>query len=329
VIGASAARVRRGRMPAGLAALVAAFAAVPAAAPAFVDPLTVVLSLGLAALAVSILLRAGLLSFGHGLYYAGGAYAVAYALRAGLPGDAIAMVPLGAAAAGGLAALAGMFTVRYRGIFFAMLNLAFSMVAYTLLLKLYALTGGSDGMAVVWSSVGGLRFPPAALRFALFYLVLATAGVLGALAARYLSTPPGCALEAIESGEVRVEYLGISAHRVLLAAYVLSGVLAGAGGAAVALDVGHVVPDLSYWTTSSALVVVAILGGGGSVLGPFAGALVYELVSLTGARYMAGSWNLVLGLIILAVIRFAPGGLWGLAAGARGAWGSRGAGRAA
>jgi branched-chain amino acid transport system permease protein len=81
---------------------------------------------------------------------------------------------------------------------------------------------------------------------------------------------------------------------------------------------GHVVPDLSYWTTSSALVVIAILGGGSGVLGPFAGALVYELVTLTGARYMAGSWNVLLGLIILAVIQFAPGGLWGLA---HGAWG--------
>jgi branched-chain amino acid transport system permease protein len=302
-------RVVASASPLGTLAL---FAALPALVPSLVDPFTMALSLGSAALAVSLLLRAGLISFGHGLYYAAGAYAVAYAVRGHWTGDAALLALLGAGVAGALAVLVGSFTVRYRGIFFAMLNLAFSMVAYTLLLKLYGLTGGSDGMAVTSSSLLGLPLSPAAFRFGLFYFSVGTVLLSGGVVARYLRCPPGRALEAISSSEVRVEYLGVSARLVLLVAYGLSGLLAGLGGALAALDVGHVAPDLSYWTTSSVFLFSAILGGGGSVPGSFAGALVYELVSLYGARYMATLWNFMLGLVILAIVRFAPRGLEGL-----------------
>lgn len=290
----------------------AAVGVLPVLVPGLADPLTMALSLGLAALAVSLLLRAGLISFGHGLYYASSAYAIAYATRGHLTGDAAVATAVGAGVATALALLVGLFTVRYRGIFFAMLNLAFSMVAYTLVLKLYPLTGGSDGMPVVASSILGIPLSPSAFRYGLFYFALMVTVLALAFVSRYLRWPAGRALEAISTSEVRVEYLGVSARLVLLVAYGLSGLLAGLGGAVAAVDVGHVAPDLSYWTTSSVFLFSAILGGGGSVAGPFAGALVYELVSLYGARYMASAWNLVLGLVILAIVRLVPEGLGGL-----------------
>ncbi len=294
------------------AVLVAAFAALPALAPALADPLTIVLGLGLPALGVSILMRAGLISFGHALYYAAGAYAVAYANRWNLTGDAVPLLALGAVVAGGVAALVALFIVRYRGVFFAMLNLALAMVAYALLLKLYRFTGGSDGLPISAASMFGVALGPAAFSRALFYLVLAVGLAAGAFVMRYLDSPLGWALGAISSSEVRVEYLGVSTRRVLIVAYVISGVLAGIGGAAAAINVGHVVPDLSYWTTSSEFLFVAILGGSGTVFGPFVGALVYEWLSLFGAQYMANSWNMLLGLLIIVLLRLAPEGLWGL-----------------
>lgn len=292
--------------------LVVAFAALPVLVPPLAEPLTLVLGTGLAALGVGILMRAGLISFGHGLFYAAGAYAVAYAVRGGATADVVPLLLIGAGASGVLAWLAGLFVVRYRGVFFAMLNLALAMVAYTLLLKLYRLTGGSDGLPVSASTLLGVRLAPAAQERALFYCVLAMTAGAGWLTARYLDAPLGWTLGAISSSEVRVEYLGISTGQTLVVAYVLAGVLTGLGGAVAALNVGHVVPELSYWTTSSEFLFVAILGGTQSVPGPFAGALVYEWMSLLGARYMATGWNLLLGLLILVILWLAPEGLWGL-----------------
>lgn len=294
------------------AAFVAAFGVLPALAPTFADPFTIVLALGLAALAVAILMRAGLISFGHALFYAVGAYATAYMNGWAPRVDAVGLLMLGAAAGGLVAWLVALFIVRYRGMFFAMLNLALAMVAYTLLLKLYHVTGGSDGLPVSTLSIFGAVLTPGVFRRGLFYLTLTITLGAGVLVTRYLDSPAGWALGAIAESEIRVEYLGISTRRVLTAAYVISGVLAGLAGAVVAIDIGRVVADLAYWTTSSDFLFVAILGGSGTVFGPFAGAVVYEWLSLFGARYMANGWNLVLGLIIIGMLRLAPEGLWGL-----------------
>lgn len=272
---------------------------------------TIIVSIGLAGLAVSVLLRAGLISFGHGLYYAVGAYAVAYLAR--IPGmGALALLAAGSIVATLCALGTGLFVVRYRGIFFAMLNLALSMVAYTVLLKFYNLTGGSDGMPVAVASMLGRRLAPPTFGYALFYASLALALLCGAATTRYLRAPPGWALSAIRNCEIRVEYLGVSARAVLLAAYGLSGFLAGLGGAISALAVGHVGPELSYWTTSAEFLVVGVLGGIGSALGPFVGALLYQSISVSAAQYISYTWGMLLGVVILAAIRFAPGGLWGL-----------------
>lgn len=293
----------------GLALLV--FAVLPLFFPALPYQFTIIIAIGLAGLGVAILLQAGLISFGHGLFYAAGAYAVAY-LAAPLQAGAVLLLMLAVVVSALVALVTGLFVVRYRGIFFAMLNLALSMVAYTVLLKFYNLTGGSDGLPVAVSSIAGAKLEPAAFGTALFYLSLALAIVAGYLVTRYLRSPSGWALAAIQDNEIRVEYLGRSARHVLLLAYVISGALAGLGGGIAAIAVGFVSPDAAYWTTSAEFLVIAVLGGVGSVFGPFAGASLYELLSVSAAQYLAYTWGLLLGVVILAVIRFAPGGLWGL-----------------
>ncbi len=300
------------RLPriAALIALIACYAALPLMVPRDTFQFTIVLSAGLAGLAVGLLLEAGLLSFGHALFYGIGGYTVA-ALAPAASDWGIALLLAGAAAGAMAAALTGLFVVRYRGVFFAMLNLAMAMVAYSILLKSYDLTGGSDGLGV---EVTGLFGPPlgaAAFGRWLFYLTLAGALMLALLLRRYLQSPAGWALGAIEDREIRVEYLGVSANRVLLQAYTLSGFFAGLGGAVAATAVGHVAPDAVYWTTSTEFVVIAVLGGRG-VLGPFLGAALYELLSISAAQYLSNSWEILLGGVILLVIRFARSGLSGL-----------------
>ena len=90
------------------------------------------------------------------------------------------------------------------------------------------------------------------------------------------------------------------------------------GGALVAMTTRHVTPLLSYWTASGELVFIVILGGVGSALGPFLGAVAFELVRVYAAASFADAWQLILGAVLLLVILFAPGGLWGMAARAAG-----------
>jgi branched-chain amino acid transport system permease protein len=273
---------------------------------------TLALAKGLAALGIALLLRAGLVSFGHGLFFGAGAYAVAFALREPGRGSQEATLLLLLALVVGLVLgfLVGLFVSRYRGIFFAMLNLAFSMVFFALLAKFYHWTGGTDGLRVPTPTVMGLVLERNVFGEVLFYASLALVIGLSLLLHTFLETPVGKALGAIRTNEVRLEYLGIPVQRVILLTYLLSAGLAGLGGGLTALAVGHVVPELAYWVASGEFVYIAILGGIGAVPGPLLGALVYELIRTFAFKYLAYSWQLLLGTTMLLVIFFAPGGIW-------------------
>ena len=293
-----------------LVAALACCAALPFISPSYTFQFTIVLAVGIAGLGLSLLLEAGLISFGHALFYGVGGYTVA-ALAPDLARFGILLLLLGAVAGAVLAAIVGLFIVRYRGVFFAMLNLALSMVAYSMLLKSYAISGGSEGMVVQVQGVLGHALSPDAFGYALFYVCLGAVIVLGILLNYYRRSPAGWGLGAIEDCEIRIEYLGISANRLLLQAYVISGFLAGFGGAVATSAVGHVAPDAMFWTTSTILIVVAVLGGRG-VVGVFFGAALYELLSIAAARYLSNSWEILLGAVILLIVRFARDGFSGL-----------------
>lgn len=276
--------------------------------------LTIALAKGIATLGILLLLRAGQVSFGHALYIAVAAYAVAF-LAPLLP-DAALLLPVAALAATLLGAVIGLFVARYRDIFFGMLNLALSMVFFSLLEKLYHLTRGSDGIRVAPLRLFGQELERAAYEWAMFLTALVLALLFALFTRRYLASPLGQALAGIKTREVRLDFMGVSARRVLLIAYILSALMAGCGGALIAMTTRHVTPHLAYWTASGELVFIAILGGAGGVLGPFLGAVTYELVRVYAAALVADTWQMILGAVLLLVILFAPGGLWGMLAGA-------------
>jgi branched-chain amino acid transport system permease protein len=297
------------RAPAIIATVILC-AALPLVLPAETFELTIVLAVGAAGLGVALLVEAGLVSFGHAFFYGIGGYTVA-ALAPSYGRSGIMLILCGAVAGAVAACAVGLFIVRYRGVFFAMLNLAVSMVAYSLLLKSYAVSGGSDGLPVTVTGIFGSTLPPEEFGRLLFYACLCGVVFFGVLLNFYRHTPAGWGLGAIEDREIRIEYLGVPAGRLLWQAYAISGFLGGFGGAVAASAVGHVAPDAFFWTTSAALVVIAVLGGRG-VVGPFLGAAVYELLNITAARYISNSWEILLGVIILFIIRFAPGGFAGV-----------------
>ncbi|HYD68544.1 branched-chain amino acid ABC transporter permease [Azospirillum sp.] len=294
------------------AVLLAVLAAVPFTAPASVLLFTLALAKGLAVLGIVVLLRAGQVSFGHALYFGASAYAVAFAARAMQGGSVSLLLLAGVAAAVVTGIVVGLFVVRYRYIFFGMLNLAFSMVLYSVLEKFFFITGGSDGLRVPRPTLFGMAVERFEYETTLFYLTLALVVLCAWLVYRYFQSPLGEALRALKSNETRLEYIGLSARGVLLVAYVISAALAGLGGTLLALVQGHVTPELSYWVRSGEFVFIAILGGAGSVVGPFVGAIVYELVRAYASAFAADVWQMILGGFLLVIILFASRGLVGM-----------------
>jgi len=272
--------------------------------------LALALAKGLVVLGVILLMYAGLVSFGQGLFFGVGAYAAGFALKLWGVQDAVVALLLGLTASLIVAATAGLLLARYREIFFAMLSLALSMILYGLLIKAYWITGGSDGLTIAPPRV--LGFAPAGerLRLALYALTLVVTAAAVYSAHRYTRSPLGYAARAVRDNEVRVEYLGVSVARAVYVTYVLAGGLAGAGGVLVALNVGHIEPQLAYWTTSGEFVFIALLGGTGSVFAPLGGAIAYEVIRTYAFKYSPYTWQLTLGAIMLALILFMPGGFW-------------------
>jgi len=269
------------------------------------------LAKGLVVLGLVLLMRTGLVSFGQGLYFGLGAYSAALlAHRAGIA-DAALMIVAGTACAAAVAAILGLLLARYREIFFAMLSLAFSMILYGLLVKSSTL-GSTDGFNLHTKGFAGIALAAGAER-RLFYAVSVVL-VFGVawLLHRYLSSHWGRLSAAIRDNELRVEYLGASVYRVVYLNYVAACALAGMGGALAALAVGHVDPETAYWTTSGEFVFVAILGGTGNVLAPFLAAVIFEALRTVANQYAPNVWQMSLGLAMLAIIMFLPGGLWTL-----------------
>lgn len=294
------------------AVLVVALAFVPVAVPWMQVILTLALAKGLAVLGIVILLQAGQVSFGHALFFAAGAYCAAFLGEALAGGELVLLIVAGVAVSLLVGLVVGAFVVGYRYIFFAMLNLAFSMIVFSVLEKFYHITGGSDGLQVARPLVLGIEMERAEFEVVLFYGTLATVVVIAFMVSRFLASPRGQMLRAMKSNETRLEYLGVSARQTLLTGYVLSAGLAGLGGVLTAVTQGIVTPEYAWWVRSGEFVFIAILGGAHSVAGAFVGATVYEFVRTYASAFAADIWQMVLGVFLLAIILFTPGGLVGI-----------------
>jgi ABC-type branched-subunit amino acid transport system permease subunit len=273
--------------------------------------LALALAKGLVVLGLLLLMRTGLVSFGQGLYFGLGAYAAALLAHRGGLADAALMIVAGTACAAAVAAILGLLLARYREIFFAMLSLAFSMILYGLLVKSSAL-GSTDGFHVQVKHFAGLALAAGAERRVFYAASTVVVFLLAWALHRYLRSHWGRVSEAIRDNELRVEYLGASVYRVVYANYIIAAALAGLGGAFAALAVGHVDPETTYWTTSGEFVFIAILGGTGNVLAPFLSAAIFEALRTLASQYAPNVWQMALGLAMLAIIMFLPGGLWTL-----------------
>ncbi len=264
---------------------------------------------GAVALGLLVLWRTGLVSFGHALFFAGGAYSAVFFQRT-VANDAFVMVFAGIAAGGLLAWVLGFLLRRYRGIFFALLNMAFSMVLWGLLAKTEAL-GSTDGLGVAPPGFFGIELEGDASQLAMYCFSLVLVLIFTIAVHLYLRSTLGAMSAAVRENEIRLEYLGYSAERVVHVNYVISGLLGGFGGAIMGMTIGQVDPDsMAYWTISGEFVFITILGGTGSVAATFVGAFVFEAVRSAAFIYAPKIWQLIMGGTLLVIIMFLPNGLW-------------------
>ncbi len=304
--------VRSKRLAVGVLVAAVALFALGLAVPWIKTTAIVGLCYALAALGVTVLMRAGQISFGHALYALVGGYAVGFVGRAWPALDGLLLVAIGTLAATLVGALVGFFVVRYRGIFFGMLNLAISMVFFSLAAKLFAITGGSDGLRIARPTLAGVAFERGGFETAMLAGTLVVAVALALFVQRYFDSAAGEALAGVKTNETRLEYLGLSSYRILWNGYVLSAALVGLSGSIFAIVQGLVTPELGYWLRSGEYVFIAILGGASHVAGAFLGTLIFEVVKLVAAAWFTGVWQMMLGIVLIVVILVAPDGVVGL-----------------
>ncbi len=274
--------------------------------------LIIAFSKGLAALGLVLLLRSGLLSFGQGLFYCVGGYGAGLLMLWGGVNDAVSLM-----CGGGIFALLagfiiGLLVAGYRKIFFATLTLALSMLVYGALTKADIL-GGSDGLNLHAPTFFGWRAGSANNNvYALYTFAAVLVVILAGLCRAHFGSVRGLLSLGVRDNEIRVEYLGASVRRVVIENFSIAAFLAGVGGAINALALGHIDPELAFWTTSGEFVFVTILAGQVSVVAVFAASVLLEVARSWSSQFFPNAWQMTLGIFMLAVIFFLPDGLGAL-----------------
>jgi len=274
---------------------------------------------GIALLGLNLLFGyAGLLSFGHALFVAVGAYTAA-TLSSGFGLLHFELILLASALVALLAAIpVGLLCVRYVRIYFGMLTLAFGMLFYSFLYKFYNLTGGDEGIRMLRPKLLGAAFgnldKVGFLTGPYYYYSLALLVVATAVMWRIVRSPFGLCLRAIRENPEKAECVGVSVRRYRLYAFLIAAVFGAVGGTLLAVPTGLADPLLAYWTHSGNLVFMLLLGGFANFFGPILGAFVFiflqdQVMSLT--QY----WRFVFGAILALLVIFFPRGLMGFVGG--------------
>ena len=266
------------------------------------------------ALAFNLVLgHAGLPSFGHGAFFGIGAYAFGLAqfnVAASL------WVCLGAAllAAGLAGALVALFISHRRGIYFALMTIAFGQVFWFIAVKAHGITGGEDGLLrIVRLPVDlGVAVLPLEGNVALYYGVLAVFVLVSLGLWRLVHSPFGRVVKAIKQNEERARFVGYDVWKAKFAVIVLSAALSGLAGGLFAMAQRSAFPDVMSLHYSGYIVMMTLIGGGlVSFWGPVVGAVVFLLArDLIGA--LTTGWMLWFGMLFVVLVMFRPDGLAGM-----------------
>ena len=268
-----------------------------AGSPIVIDFVIRLAAFGIFATSLNLLVGyGGMVSFGHAMFFGGGAYAFALTLQKlswSIPAAMLVAIVFSAL----LAFVVGAICVRLKEIYFSFLSLAFQMLLHSVIITWTSLTGGDQGL------MGGIPRPPVfglnladPLHLYGFSSVLAIACLL--LMRYVLQSPFGFTLRTVRDNPDRARFLGINVWRVKLYAFMLAGVFASLGGVVMALFVSGAFPDFAYWSMSGEAAFMIMMGGIHVFLGPLLGAgllLMFNDVITRTTEYH----GLALGVVVL------------------------------
>jgi branched-chain amino acid transport system permease protein len=255
----------------------------------------------------------GVLSFGHAAYFGLGAYGAAMSIKFFAPSTPLAIV-VGIVVGTLAAAAIGALIVKLRGVYFAMVTIAFGQVFYFIAFRWNSVTGGDDG-------VSGWHREPLHLGFAnidilgndkaFYYLVLVFFAAAVAIMALLLRSPLGRTLIAIRENERRARFLGIPVEQHIWISFVISGLFASLAGTFYALLSNFTDPRSLHWTLSGNFVIMAVLGGMRSFWGPLIGAAIFVVLQDYVSSHTQ-NWMSFIGLFFVLVVTFFPRGVMGI-----------------
>jgi branched-chain amino acid transport system permease protein len=264
--------------------------------------------------------KTGLVCFGHAALFGIGAYASVMLSPEFAPAQLWWLLPAAMICAAAYALFMGSLSLRTGGVYFIMVTLAFAQMAYYVFHDT-PFGGGTDGIYLAVkpiASIGGATLVDLDSPLAMYYLVLAALAATFVFLALLTRSRFGRALAGIKASEQRMRAMGFSTYPYKLAAFVVSGALAGLAGFLFGVKDGFVNPELLSWHLSGSVLIMIILGGLGHLRGAVLGAFAYVLLQeffKNDAWFgeFARHWQLGMGgLIILSVALF-PRGLIGLA----------------
>lgn len=257
----------------------------------------------------------GLLSLGHAAMFGTGGYVAALTLIH-LQQNVVVVILVTFLSGIAVATLIGWLSVRSTGIYFAMLTLAFAQMIWIVaffdvparLTPASSITGGDNALSGIPDyTLGGFAFDGL---IAYYYLTLLLVAVSVAAVIRVTNSPFGRAIQGIRENEERATFIGYNTTRYKLVVFALSGGFAAIAGALYAPFVGIADPGLLHWMTSSDVLVMVLIGGLGTLWGPmFGGAF---LLLLEDRLVVIEGWEIIVGIIIVLLVLFAPNGLAGI-----------------
>jgi len=275
-----------------------------------VNTATQIVTLAMAALGLNLLVGfTGLTSFGHSAWFGIGAYAAAISQKHWFAGQIGLPIAFSVAFVALLSFLVGLLILRRRGVYFALLTLAFVALTYSIAFRWTELTGGEDGLGGL--ARGGFKELPLDNHTVYYaFVALVAFGVLYGLL-RVTRSPFGHVLVAIRENQQRATFQGYDVDRYRLGAFMLSAVVTGLGGALQAFLNYLVSAESVSVAFSGELLAMVVIGGMHQLLGPGLGVLFYvafrELFSM-----WTGNWLLWFGLVFVGFVLFSPEGLAGI-----------------
>lgn len=249
----------------------------------------------------------GMVSFGHAAFFGVGAYTVALLMKkAGVSLFwALAAAPV---AAGIAAAVIGWFCVRLIGLYFAILTLAFSQLLYMVVFQWYTFTGGDDG-------IHGIPRPEFLGPVNYYLLCLVLFLVCFLIMRMLVNSSFGLTIRTIRENLERAQFIGLNVRRFQWLNFIIAGSFAGLAGGLLAELNRFSQTEFLHWSKSAEPILGSLVGGMYSLVGPAIGSAVLIFMKIFLQQMHKGLveiWAIILGLILLVVVLFAPGGLVGL-----------------